>query len=76
MACRSITNVVKKITMSITSFLKDFDVVVQNKIMEKVVGHDLLGVVMILYLHDIKRIKPNQLLIDNLKYGLSDHVTG
>jgi len=44
--------------------------------MEKVVGHDLLGVVMILYLRDIKRIKPNQLLIDNLKYGLSDHVTG
>jgi hypothetical protein len=75
MACRSITNVVRKITKSITSFLKGFDVVVQNKTMEKVVGHDLLGVVMILYLRDTKRIKPNQLLIDNFKYGLSDHIT-
>jgi hypothetical protein len=75
-ACRSITNVARTITMSIASFLKGFDVVVQNKIMEKVVGHDLLGVVMVLYLHDTKRIKPNQLLINNLKYGVSNHVTG
>jgi hypothetical protein len=48
----------------------------QNKIMEKVVRHDLLGVVMPSYLHDTKRIKHNQLLIDNFKSKLSGHFIG
>ncbi len=54
---------------------KRLDVVVYNKIMEKVMGHDLMGDVMPLYLFDTKRIKHNQLLIDNLKFGLSSHIT-
>jgi RNase P protein component len=74
-ACRSIANVARTIAMSIAYFLKGFDVVVYNKIMEKVVGHDLLGVVMPSYLHDTKKIKHNQLLINNLKFKLSGHVT-
>ncbi len=74
-ACRSIANVVRTIAMSIAYFLKCFDVVVYNKIMEKVVGHDLLGVVMPSYLRDTKKIKHNQLLINNLKSKLSGHIT-
>ncbi len=75
-AHRSITNVTRTIAMSIADFVKGFDVVMQNKIMEKVMSHNLLGVVMPLYLHDTKRIKHNQLLIDNLKSRLLGHITG
>jgi hypothetical protein len=42
--------------------------------MEKVMGLDLMGVIMPLYLCDTKRIKHNQLLINNLKFGLSSRV--
>jgi hypothetical protein len=73
-AHRSIVNVAKTIAMSIAYFLKRFDVAMQNKITEKVVKHDLLGVVMPSYLHDTKRKKHNQLLIDNFKSKLSGHV--
>jgi hypothetical protein len=75
-AHRSIVNVAKTIAMSIAYFLKSFDVAMQNKIMEKVVKHYLLGAVMPSYLLDSKRIKHNQLLIDNFKSKLSGHVTG
>ncbi len=60
-ANRSIINVVRTIAMSIVDFLKSFDVAMKNKIMEKVVRHDVLSVVMPSYLCDIKRIKHNQL---------------
>ncbi len=45
-AHRSIYNVVKTIPMFIADFLKWFDVDLQNVIMEKVVGHELLDITM------------------------------
>ncbi len=58
-AHRSIYNVVKTIPMFIANFLKWFDVDLQNVIMEKVVGHELLDITMPPYLHDVKRLKHN-----------------
>lgn len=70
-ACRSTYNVARTLTMFIVDFLKGYDVDVQNVIMEKVVGHDILTVAMPPYLHDIKRLKQNLQLIENFKFGLN-----
>jgi hypothetical protein len=68
--------VAKTIAMFIADFLKRFDVDSQNVIMEKVMGHELLDIVMPPYLHDVKKLKHNQQLIENFIFGLSNHVAG
>jgi hypothetical protein len=60
----------------ITKFLKGYDYAMHNIIMEKVIGHDILFNNMPPYLHDVKRLKQNQTLIQIFKFGLSNHVMG
>jgi hypothetical protein len=46
----------------------------QNVIMEEVVGRELLNTNVPPYMHDVKKLKHNQQLIENLRSGLSNHV--
>jgi hypothetical protein len=48
----------------------------QNVIMEEVVGRELLNINVPPYMHDVKKLKHNQQLIENLRSGLSNHVIG
>ncbi len=43
--------------------------------MEKVVSHDLLIDVVPPYMHNFKRLKYNQQLVNNFTYGVLGHVT-
>jgi hypothetical protein len=62
--------------MFIANFMKGFDGVMQNLIMEMVVSHDFLVYVVAPYLqYDIKIPKHNQELIENFRSSLSSHMT-
>jgi hypothetical protein len=58
-AHRFTCNAVKTIAMFIVDFFKKFDVDSQNVIMEKVVGLELLDIVVPPYLYDVNRLKHN-----------------
>jgi hypothetical protein len=67
---RSTCSVARTIAMFIVDFFKRFDVDSQNVIMEKVVDHELLDIVVPPYLHDVKKLKHNQQLIENFRFRL------
>jgi hypothetical protein len=66
----------RTLALLIRNFLKGFDVVVQNTILEKVISHDILVDAMPSYLHDIKTLKHNLQLIENFRSGLGEHLIG
>jgi hypothetical protein len=75
MANKAITNIATTLAMFARDFLKRFDVVAQNTVIEKVLSHDILHGMIPSYLHNIKRLKQNHQLFENFHYGLIGHVT-
>jgi hypothetical protein len=73
---QSTTATVRTLALLIRNFLKGFDVVVHNIILEKVLSHDILIDAMPPYLHDIKTLKHNLRLIENFRFGLGEHMIG
>jgi predicted 2-oxoglutarate/Fe(II)-dependent dioxygenase YbiX len=63
------------VAIFITDFLKGYDVLIQNTIMQKVVSHELFVEIVLPYLHDIKMLKHRQQVIENFKFRLNSHVT-
>jgi hypothetical protein len=72
---RSTTCVARAIAMFIANFLKGFDTTTQHTIIEKVLSHDLLSGMLPSYLQDIKRLKQNEQLFENVHSSLIGHVT-
>lgn len=71
---RSNIGATRIITMFIIDFLKGFDTIAQHTIIEKVLSHDLLNCMLLSYLQDIKRLKQNEQLLENVCSGLIGHV--
>ncbi len=58
----------------IINFLNGFDIIAQHTIIEKVLSHDLLSDMLPFYLQDIKSLKQNKQLLENVHSGLIGHV--
>ncbi len=72
----SIATTMKTLVLLIWNFLKGFDVIVQNTILEKVLSHDILIDAMPPYLHDINTLKHNLQLIESFRSKLEEHLIG
>ncbi len=75
MTHRFTTRIARAITMFIVNFLNAFDSTTQHTSVEKVLSHDLLNGMLPFYLQDIKRLKQNKQLLENVHPGLIGHVT-
>jgi hypothetical protein len=62
--------------MHIHEFLKGYRSSFQNVVIEKLMGSDLLKDCVLKYLHDLRKIKQNQVIVDNFKSSLSNHLSG
>jgi hypothetical protein len=62
--------------MFIRDFLKDYTCSFWNVVIEQLLGNYLLRDVVLEYLQDVNKLKQNQVVIDNLKSSLSNHLNG
>jgi len=62
--------------MHIHEFLKGYRSFFQSVVIEKLMGSYLLKYCVLKYLHDLGKIKQNQVIVDNLKSSLSNHLNG
>lgn len=73
---RSTTAFARSLALTITASVSNCDLVFQQAVLEKVVGHALLKDCTPTYLQDVAVIKSNHAIVQSFKRGLEDHLTG
>lgn len=68
--------VAKTLSILIRDFLKGYPSSFQNLIVEKVLGDYVLKGIVPKYLRDPRKLKQNKIIVNNLKSGLSNHLSG
>jgi len=69
-------NVAKTLSILICDFLKGYPSSFQTLVVEKFLGNYMLKGYVLEYLCDLRKLKQNQTIVDNLKSGLSNHLSG
>jgi hypothetical protein len=71
-----IAEAARKITLYALTELKDFELLLQNLVLEKMFGHILLQGFFPNYSKDLHAVKYNQLVVCNINFGVTSHFTG
>jgi hypothetical protein len=66
----------RRIALYALTELKDFELPVQNLILEKTFAHTLLQGFLPDYLKDLEAVKHNQVVVGNINSGMTSHLTG
>jgi hypothetical protein len=69
-------SVAKTLSILIRDFLKGYPSSFQTLVVEKFLGNYVLKGYVLEYLHDLRKLKQNQTIVNNLKSGLSNHLSG
>jgi hypothetical protein len=68
--------IARKLATIALESIKDFEPSIQHDILEKFSNHSILQNVVPTYLTNVQSIKRNQEILNNMKYGITNHLVG
>ncbi len=71
-----IVEIAKKLATIALKLIKDFKPSIQHFILEKFLNYSILQNVVPKYLANVQSIKPNQEILNNMKFGIISHLVG